>query len=164
MISFRQPKKNKCLEINSNYGNFLDSFFGSCTFWTEGMQVFVALYAFESTQHQSWMYFLVGTVLIYIHWEGGQLNGSENTLLLLTTSLHHMGSVIAFLHQPFESASAARINTIWFAWLWSAHSFGFFQAVVLKLKKDEHSVGMDILRYCYAIVSVFLFHFSMQIG
>jgi len=134
--------------------------------WLHGAAVFLGLYCLQLTSESSWRY-MIGMMLVYLLWDGGQIHKAQ-LWFTVCLNLHHLGVIIAFLHQSPAHPSQAMANTLYFSWIWSIHSFGFFQDLVLprlgfpKLQDGQKYWGMDLFRHCYAAGSVCCYHLYLN--
>jgi len=116
----------------------------------------------DEPQQDSPQRYLVGSILVYFIWDGGHLHDGK-PWFLICLNLHHMGCVIALLYQG-TNASTDWQNMCLYSHLWSIHSFGFIQDIILplfgikKLKDGQKSTLMEVVRYIYAAGSAYHFH------
>jgi len=101
--------------------------------------------------------YALGTILVFLLWECGKNQCKGQLKLMFYIFLHHIGAVIAFLHQAGETPDGAWQNFRLFSWLWICHGFGMMNTIYSAIglpKKHEHR-ALKILRYLCAAVSVY---------
>lgn len=101
--------------------------------------------------------YTLGTILVFLLWECGKNQCKGQLKLIFYIFLHHIGAVVAFLHQAGETPDGAWQNFRLFSWLWIPHGFGMMNTIYSAIglpKKHEHR-ALEILRYLYAAVSVY---------
>lgn len=144
--------------------------------WIHGAIVFLSLWCFRCAETSSSgdsadsadspFRYVLGSLLVYFIYDGGAIH-TEDKWFLFCINLHHIGCVIAFLYQGAHVASDWQ-NMCLYSHLWSIHSFGFIQDVILpllgikKMKEGQKSIIMEVVRYVYAAGSVYHFYWYLN--
>lgn len=136
--------------------------------WIHGAVVFLSLWCMCSAEGDNIdhadtpLRYMIGSVLVYFIWDGGAIH-SDSLWLTFCLNLHHLGCVVALLHQGTDAKRDWQ-NMRFYSHLWLIHSFGFVQDVILpligikKFKDGHKSICMEVVRYAYAMRSAHLFY------
>jgi hypothetical protein len=137
--------------------------------WMHGVGVFAALYWLQKQSAMSAANYFALAALVFVLWDCGMVH-SKSPKFLFLLNLHHIGVFIALLYQTGEPPARAWRNTSLYGWLWSIHSFGILNEVLLpligiRLKEGEKCISLEVVRHIYAVFSsYFLYQYLNDVG
>ena len=112
------------------------------------------------------LHYSIGSVLVFILWDGGFVYLGDDIINNSLISLHHIGSVLALIDIPNISDERAWHNAYLFSWLWSIHSFKEFQGLIMYIfnmkieagKENEPIPIFNTIRHIHGFISVYFFY------